>query len=161
MKKVAQDICRGCRMQRGVAAIEFALVIMVLFLVLYALLTFGAALYTQQVVSRAAEDGARAATLLPRPPDPVKVKQAVVESLARSLIVPASENGNLTSRKNWISAHITIESCPVAPSTPTCVVTVTYPYETDARFLPQMPLFDASNWIKQLQGKATAALATS
>lgn len=161
MKTVAQDICRGYRTQRGVAAIEFALVIMVLFLVLYALLTFGAALYTQQVVSRAAEDGARAATLLPRPPDPVKVKQAVVESLARSLIVPASENGNLTSRKNWISAHITIESCPVAPSTPTCVVTVTYPYETDARFLPQMPLFDASNWIKQLQGKATAALATS
>ncbi|TSD56572.1 pilus assembly protein [Variovorax sp. KBS0712] len=161
MKAVAQDICTGCRTQRGVAAIEFALVIMVLFLVLYALLTFGAALYTQQVVSRAAEDGARAATLLPRPPDPVKVKQAVVESLARSLIVPASANGNLTSRKNWISAHITIESCPVAPSTPTCVVTVTYPYETDARFLPQMPLFDASNWIKQLQGKATAALATS
>ncbi|MES2249953.1 MAG: TadE family protein [Pseudomonadota bacterium] len=161
MKAVAQDICRGCRTQRGVAAIEFALVIMVLFLVLYALLTFGAALYTQQVVSRAAEDGARAATLLPRPPDPVKVKQAVVESLARSLIVPASANGNLTSRKNWIAAHITIESCPVAPSTPTCAVTVTYPYEADARFLPQMPLFDASNWIKQLQGKATAALATS
>ncbi len=161
MKAVTQSTCTASRAQRGVAAIEFALVITFLFLVLYALLTFGAALYTQQVVSRAAEDGARAATLLPQPPDPLKVKQAVVESLARSLIVPASENGNLNSRKNWILDHITIESCPAGPSTPTCVVTVTYPYEADARFLPQMPLFDASNWIKQLQGSATAALATS
>ncbi len=36
------------RQQRGVAAIEFALVFMVLFSVLYALATFGAVLYTQQ-----------------------------------------------------------------------------------------------------------------
>ena len=47
-------------LQRGVAAIEFALVFSVLFLAMYGIATFGAVFYIQQVVSRAAEDGARA-----------------------------------------------------------------------------------------------------
>ncbi|RYG05714.1 MAG: pilus assembly protein, partial [Burkholderiales bacterium] len=42
------------------AAVEFAAVFLVLFSVLYGITTFGAVLYTQQVVSRAAEEGARA-----------------------------------------------------------------------------------------------------
>ena len=46
--------------ERGVAAIEFALVFVLLFSVLYALATFGAVFYTQQAVTRAAEEGARA-----------------------------------------------------------------------------------------------------
>ncbi|WP_083259306.1 TadE/TadG family type IV pilus assembly protein [Variovorax boronicumulans] len=147
--------------QRGVAAIEFAFVFVVLFLVIYALVTFGAAFYVQQIISRAAEDGARAATLLPQPPDPASVKQVVVESLARSLIVPAAESGDLTRRKNWVSNHATITPCSATPGATSCVVTIVYPYTGDARILPWVPLVDASNWIKQLRGSATAALRTS
>ncbi|MNL16827.1 hypothetical protein D3C87_1378830 [compost metagenome] len=134
---------------------------MLIFLVVYALVTFGAALLVQQVVSRAAEDGARAATLLPQPPDPVSVKQVVVESMARSFIVPASANGDMTSRKNWITNHTTIVPCPAPTGAASCVVTITYPYTGDARILPWIPLVDASNWIQQLRSSATAALRTS
>ena len=48
------------KQQLGIAAVEFALVFTLLFLALYGLITFGAVLYTQQVVARSAEDGARA-----------------------------------------------------------------------------------------------------
>lgn len=149
------------RKQRGVAAIEFALVFMLLFLVMYALATFGAALYIQQAVSRAAEDGARAAELLPHPPDADRVKEAVVESLARSLVVPTSANADTASRKSWIADHVTIEPCTAAAGATSCVVTITYPYTGDARILPSMPLLDASDWIEQLKSSATTALRTS
>ncbi|MNK77564.1 TadE-like protein [compost metagenome] len=146
--------------QRGIAAIEFALVFSLLFLVVYGLATFGAALYVQQVVSRAAEDGARAATLLQQPPNSANVRQVVVESLAHSLIVPASVGADMTNRKSWISNHTTIAPCTSATGATSCVVTVTYPYTGDARLLPWIPLVDASNWIKQLRSSATAALKT-
>ncbi|CAN7587418.1 TadE/TadG family type IV pilus assembly protein [Variovorax paradoxus] len=147
--------------QRGVAAIEFALVFMLLFLVMYALATFGAAFYTQQAVSRAAEDGARAATLLPQPPDPNSVREAVFDSLARSLIVPASANTDTASRKFWISANVTVAPCVAAAGATSCKVTVSYPYVNN-RILPTMPLLDTSRWMPdELRSSATAALKTS
>ncbi|MCY1240898.1 hypothetical protein D9M72_537700 [compost metagenome] len=115
----------------------------------------------QQVVSRAAEDGARAAALLPQPPSSANVKQVVVESLAQSFIVPTSVGADMTTRRSWISNHTTIAPCTSATGATSCVVTVTYPYTGDARLLPWIPLVDASNWIKQLQSSATAALKTS
>lgn len=143
--------------QRGVAAIEFAFVFIFLFLVMYGLVSFGAIFYTQQAVSRAAEDGARAAMLLPQPPDQESVRQVVFESLARSLVVPTSHNADTVSRKNWISANVTVAAASTAAS---CVVTVTYLYKNN-RILPSVSLLDTS-WVPdQLQGSATAALKTS
>lgn len=147
--------------QRGVATVEFALVFMLLFLVMYALATFGAVLYTQQAVSRAAEDGARAALILQHPPDQNNVRQAVLDSLARSLVVPPSANTDTASRKAWISANVVVEPCAVATGATSCTVTVTYPYVNN-RILPSVPLLDVSTWMPdQLRSSATAALRTS
>ena len=140
------------------AAIEFAFVFTLLFLALYGIATFGAVLYTQQAISRAAEDGARASALLTSPPDPVQVKKAVVDSLAKSLVAPLSAGANA---REWIETNVIIVPCGTSVGPSACTVTVTYPYNSATRLLPSMSLFDTS-WVPtQLKSSATVALAPS
>lgn len=153
--------------QRGVAAIEFALVFAILFSVLYALATFGAVFYTQQAVTRAAEEGARAVGLLTPAPTAgdSRVKDAVYDALANSLVVPVAANANVTSRRSWIVSQVTVSVAPTAPSGPgayvSYVVTVSYPYSAN-RLLPSMLLLDTSRWMPdQLSSRASAALRSS
>lgn len=152
--------------QRGVAAIEFALVFVVFFALLYAFATFGAVFYTQQAVSRAAGDGARAAVLLP----PVvsfnqsAVQNVVLHSLAGSLIVPLANATTQSSRKAWLSdsQHTTVTvtpGCLNAGGIAGCVtVSVQYQYARN-RLLPSLPLLDTSTWMPNtLVGQATVRL---
>lgn len=53
-------IARPARQQQGVAAIEFAIVLTVLMLILLAIIGYGAIFWTQQQLSAAAGEGARA-----------------------------------------------------------------------------------------------------
>jgi Flp pilus assembly protein TadG len=146
--------------QRGVAAVEFALVFVVLFSVLYALATFGAVLYTQQTVTRAAEEGARAAGLITAPTSgDQRVKDAVYDALANSLVVPVSANASVTTRRSWIVSNVVVTavSSGVGVSA-SYVVTVAYPYSAN-RLLPTMPLLDTSQWMPdQLRSRSTIAL---
>lgn len=139
--------------QRGIAAIEFAFVFLLLFIAMYGLVTFGAVFYTQQAISRAAEDGARAARLLPQPPSLASVCQAVSNSLASSLVPPLtcpSSASDLTS--------VSLTGC--SPADASCAVTVTYRYG-DNPILPLVSLFDTS-WVPpKLQSRATVALKAS
>lgn len=152
--------------ERGVAAIEFALVFVVLFSVLYALATFGAVLYTQQSVTRASEEGARAVGLLTPAPTAAdqRVKDAVYDSLANSLVVPVSANTSVTTRRSWIVSNVTVDVTRTDPSAPGAyiryVVTVTYPYSAN-QLLPAMPL--VGQWVlpDQLRSRTTAALRSS
>lgn len=150
-------------LQRGVAAIEFALVFVVLFSVVYAVATFGAVLYTQQAVTRAAEEGARAVGLLAPAPiaGDTRVKDAVYDALANSLVVPVSANANVASRRNWIVSQVSVDVTSGAPSSPgayvSYMVTVTYPYSAN-RLLPSMLVLDSSRWMPdQLRSRASAA----
>ncbi|MET3497301.1 TadE/TadG family type IV pilus assembly protein [Variovorax boronicumulans] len=153
--------------QRGVAAIEFALVFVLLFGVLYALATFGAVLYIQQTVTRASEEGARAVGLLDSEPtanDP-EVKNAVYDALANSLVVPVSANASVATRRSWIVTNVNVQVDKSTPSAPGAyinyVVTVTYPYSAN-RLLPTMPFLDASRWMPdELRSRTTAALRSS
>ncbi|WP_418117877.1 TadE/TadG family type IV pilus assembly protein [Variovorax sp. 350MFTsu5.1] len=149
--------------ERGVAAIEFALVFSVLFSVLYALATFGAVLYTQQAVTRAAEEGARTAGIITSPvAGDGRVKDAVYAALANSLVVPVSANTDVTSRRNWIVSNVTVD--PVtsgAGASATYVVTVSYPYSAN-RLLPSIPFLDISTWMpNQLRSRSTIAIRSS
>lgn len=127
---------------------------------MYGLVSFGAIFYMQQAVSRAAEDGARAAMLLPQPPDQESVRQVVFDSLARSLVVPFSANSDTASRKHWLSTNVTVASCSAAPGATSCMVTVTYLYKNN-RILPSVSLLDTS-WVPDnLRSSATAALRPS
>jgi Flp pilus assembly protein TadG len=146
--------------QRGVAAVEFALVFVILFSVLYALATFGAVLYTQQTVTRAAEEGARAAGLITAPVtgDP-RVKDAVYDSLAQSLVVPVSANTSVATRRSWIVSNVDVTAAASGAGTgASFVVTVSYPYSAN-RLLPTMPLLDTSQWMPdRLLSRSTIAI---
>jgi Flp pilus assembly protein TadG len=147
--------------QKGIAAIEFAFVFMVMLLVTYGVATFGAVLYIQQVVSRAAEDGARAVALLPSKlvaNDP-KIQGAVYDSLAAALVVPVASSGSLANRLAWIktNAKVTVD---VAGSDLRATVSVVYDYSAN-RLLPSLPMLDASLWMpNSVVGKATAIQAS-
>lgn len=151
---------RAKHREHGVAAIEFALVFVVLFGVLYGLATFGAVLYTQQAVTRAAEEGARAAGIVTAPTaDDPRVKAAVYDALANSLVVPASANANVATRRGWIAAKVVVTAQPTgAGASASYVVTVSYPY-SENRLLPTMPVLDASNWMPdRLSSRSAIAL---
>lgn len=149
------------RYQQGVAAIEFALVFTVLFLVVYGIATFGAVLYTQQAVSRSADDGARAVALMNAAPttnDP-QIQGVVYDSLAGSLVVPAASNASMATRRSWVASQVTVAVTPVGTNpNASVVVTVTYPYSAN-RLLPSLPLLDTSLWMPdQLKSRSTAAI---
>ena len=133
-----------CR-QRGVAAVEFALVFLLFISVLYGAATFGAVFYTQQVLSRAAEDGARAISLLGVTPlvtnDP-QITSVVYNSLESSLIAPATLGSTQAVRKTWIEnpANVVVAIDPTCAGVTGCVkVTVQYQYSQN-RILPVLPL---------------------
>lgn len=144
------------KLQRGNAALEFALVLPVMLLILYGLVTFGAAFYTQLAVSRAAEDGARAITFLPEPededegPDYSLAANEVINSLAASRIVPISIGSSFADRHTWVNENvgttISVEegvACDgEAISTRRVSIRVNFPYNDTAgtRMLPSIML---------------------
>ncbi len=136
--KDSMTSARHIRNQKGVAAIEFALVLLLFLSLLYGIATFGVVFYTQQVVSRAAEDGARSIPLLGTtalvPNDP-QVLGIVRSSLAASLIAPLADN-TPAKRKTWVSdaQNVTISTADNAcASGPSCVkVTVQYQYSRNS-----------------------------
>lgn len=157
------------RAQRGVAAIEFAFVMTALVLLLYGLATFGTALYTQQALARATEDGARAALMQPgfltaNPAELVAAESnvlgAVHDALARSLIVPGPGAGSEPARRAWVQSHVTVTVEHDIPAASTVTIRVSYPYRHAGNPFPNVPLLDASTWLPDvLDSHATAALA--
>lgn len=137
--------CQTGRSQRGIAAIEFALVFVLFLSVLYAAASFGAVFYTQQVVSRAAEDGARAISLLGSGTlvanDP-NIKTIVWKSLSGSLIAPNSVGTTEANRNTWVSSpsNVSVLIDPACGGVAGCAkVTVQYQYSQN-RILPAVPL---------------------
>ncbi|RYF37267.1 MAG: pilus assembly protein [Comamonadaceae bacterium] len=139
---------------RGVAAIEFSFVAVAFFLLLYGLATFGAAFYTRQVISRAAEDGVRAALLFNSlVANDSRVRNVVYQSLASSLITPLDRSGTPADRLAWLRATVT--DLDVSLATPgQVVVRVVYPYRAHP-ILPPIPL--SQGWMPdRLTGRAVA-----
>lgn len=161
------------RSQQGVAAIEFAFVLLTLVLALYGIATFGTVFYTQQVLARAAEDGVRVSRILPElatvsgagsaTPAALaaaqdRVSDAVIDSLTRSLIVPGTHATDATTRRNWVSSQVSVTVTVPQPATSVSVV-VAYPYASSGVF-PHIPLLDASTWIpEELRSHARIAVA--
>jgi Flp pilus assembly protein TadG len=151
-------------LQRGVAALEFAFVLLGLLLAFYGIAIFGTVLYTQQVMSRAAADGARAVQMFPRlrmatgaelDSAQAHIRTAVRDSLTGSLIVPLAHNGTPAARRAWVEQTVSVD---ITMPSNALTVTVTYPY-TASRLLPWVPLFDTSQWMPDtLTSRATTAL---
>lgn len=152
------------RGQHGVAAIEFAFVLMVLLIAFYGIATFGLVLYTQQALARAAADGARAVQMFPQLRTATgtdlanartHIESVVWDSLSGSIIVPLAHSSTPASRRAWLAQTMDVE---VGTPSAALTVTVTYPYAA-GRLLPWVPMFDTSQWMPAtLTSRATAAL---
>ena len=152
------------RIQRGIAAIEFAFVLLGLLLALYGIATFGIVLYTKQAMARAAEDGARAVQMFPQLRTATgadlttarsNIETVVWDSLTGSIIVPLAHSDTPAKRRAWLTQHMAID---VAMPGTTLTVTVTLP-STASQLMPWVPLFDSSQWMPAtLTTHATAAL---
>lgn len=126
--------------QSGVAAIEFALVLLLFLSLFYGIATFGMVFYTQQAVSRAAEDGARAISLLGSTAlvaNDSQIQGVVHNSLAASLIAPPGvAYDTAAERKTWVSnaQNVTVTTNNTACANgPGCVnVTVQYQYSRNS-----------------------------
>lgn len=103
------------RRQHGVAAIEFGIVLVSLFALLYAIATFGAVLVTRHTLTRAAEDGARVVSMF-RSPTELQIQTVVKTSLGS----PLKDTPGL------------LVTAPIG--TDPVLVTVTYPYRDNALF---------------------------
>ena len=154
-RRVYRHGTTGNRRMRGVAALEFAFVSIAFIFLLYGLATVGAAFYTRQVVSRAAEDGVRAALMYNNVlANDTRVQNVVYQSLASSLIAPMNVSESAATRLAWL--RTTVASPEVNISAPgQVVVRVVYPYAAHP-VLPAIPLSQA--WMPNvLTGRATAA----
>ncbi len=60
MKKMIKRL----RCQKGVAAVEFAIILPVLLLIIFGIIEFGLLLYDKQVITNASREGARAGTVV-------------------------------------------------------------------------------------------------
>ncbi|WP_171019798.1 TadE/TadG family type IV pilus assembly protein [Hydrogenophaga sp. 2FB] len=150
--------------QRGVAAIEFAFVLLGLLLALYGIATFGIVLYTQQAMARAAADGARAVQMFPQLRTATgadlatarsNIETVVRDSLTGSIIVPLAHSDTPAKRRAWLAENMNVD---VAVPSTTLTVTVSFPYSA-GRLLPWVPLLDTSRWMPAtLTTRATAAL---
>lgn len=147
-------------LQAGAAAVEFALVFPVVFLLLYGLISFGALLYTQLAVSRAVSDGAIAANLLSdacRPDiDPAcdfdslvsgPVATEIIDSLATSVVIPGSGGQTVGERRQALLPLLNQTRLVVSPPTVcsdgsgSCTtITLRFPYGDDdgTRLLPAL-----------------------
>lgn len=152
------------RVQCGVAAIEFAFVLLGLLLALYGIASFGLVLHTQQVLARAAADGARAVQMFPQLRTATgtelanartHIETVVWDSLAGSIIVPLAHSDTPANRRAWLAQTMDVD---VATPSATLTITVTYPYAA-GRLLPWVPGFDTSRWMPAtLTSRATATL---
>lgn len=98
--------------QRGIAAIEFALVAMLFVVMLFGLSIFGQSFNTKQVLSRAATDGARAVSLVGADQNLTQMESAVRSVVINSLLesdiapktLPIPPGSNLrTAQYNWLN----------------------------------------------------------
>lgn len=126
---------RTASRQRGVAAVEFALVFPLFFVILYGIVSFSLMFVAQQNLTLAAEEGARAA---------LNYQQATTVSGA----LTARANAACAAATNMIATIVSSATCVATPTTCSynasmdCVnVTLTYNYATDP-LIPNLPLMN-------------------
>jgi Flp pilus assembly protein TadG len=90
------------RLQRedGVVAVEFAIVLPVLLLILFGIIEFGFVLFEKQVITNASREGARAGIVQAAPkPSETKIKDVVKAYLKGAGLAEASATINVTGQE--------------------------------------------------------------
>ncbi|HGF2963059.1 TadE/TadG family type IV pilus assembly protein [Burkholderia multivorans] len=162
MRHVRQPLRR--RWQRGIAAVEFAFVFPLFFLIFYAVVTFGIIFVIQQSLTFAASEGARAVlnyTSVPCDRLSVNAKNAVAQALTAApwgrkvgFAAQVSVSAPAAASTSGVSCDPTFTSS--SPSTFNVTVTTTYSYAANP-LIPWIFVFSAP----RLQGSATVQIQPS
>lgn len=136
------------RQERGAAAVEFAIVVPLLLLLLFGIISYGMMLSFRQSLSQAAAEGARAAAVAPKSPtDP----QYGPQQQAAAAIANALGSGYSCADGALTKAGTQVGTCVIAPTSActasadppsaTCTYTVTLSYDyKDNPAVPNPPL---------------------
>ena len=90
-----EKLCRRCRSKRkGVAAVEFAVVAPLFFLLVFGMIEFGRAVMVQQIITNASREGARLAVL--DGSTGTEVKTSVVNYLQKAAITVTADKVTVT-----------------------------------------------------------------
>lgn len=135
---------RGRADERGAAAVEFALVVPVLLLLLFGIIDYGYMLSFRQALSQGAAEGARAAAVSPLPVAADK-EQAALDALNDALESYGVTCAGTAAGSNLLKGTTDVGSCSVA--TAACVndgtkdcVTAALDYEyADHPLIPSVP----------------------
>lgn len=86
-----EESCRQCRRnRRGAAAVEFAIVAPIFFLMVFGMIEFGRVVMVQQIITNASREGARLAVLDSQTPTAGQVTTGVTSYLANAGISGAT-----------------------------------------------------------------------
>ncbi len=114
--------------QKGIAAVEYALVLPFLTLLLFGIIDFGTALYNREVLTNASREGARAGIILSVPRPSVAEVNTVVEAYLTS----AGLNSSEVSISVNVAGVVTCNDLSVA-------LTYNYPFLVLSNLLPSIP----------------------
>lgn len=119
--------------ERGAAAVEFALVMPLLLLLVFGIIQYGYILSFRQALSQAAAEGARAAAVAP-----ASMSATDKQAAARNAAQQALSSYGVTCGSSVMTCAISIIPCP-RDSTKTCAqVALTYDYE-ERPLMPSVP----------------------
>lgn len=147
----------SARKQRGAYAVEFALVFLIFFTLLYGIICYGMVFAFRLGLQNAAEDGARAA-LRYQPDLPTQAAQARTVATAQASWLPSAATLSVTATvcqvaSNNCTAAVT-SACGITWDT-RCQMVVTVTASNLGRVLPPLPVFNAPG---QLTGSASMLL---
>jgi Flp pilus assembly protein TadG len=146
------------RRERGAALVEFALCVPLLLVIIAGIVDFGFAFQTYEVLTNAAREGARMATLPEYNADAAAIRQRVRSYVSEGLNIPS---GNMTTVLPDAQIVVTPTAMPITVgantfNVQTSVVTVTYNHN----FLLLRPILGLinKNWGTSIQLRARSQM---
>lgn len=134
---MVRRVARRWRAQRGAAAVEFALIMPLLLILVFGIISYGYMLSFRQAISQAAAEGARAAAVSQQTSNQVTDATRAMNDALGSYGVSCGSNGTLTRKgTNVGTCTVAVATCTGEAASVRCVsVTINYAYD-DHPLLP-------------------------
>ncbi|ANH38953.1 TadE-like protein [Nocardioides dokdonensis FR1436] len=120
--------------ERGAAAVEFALVVPLLLLLVFGIISYGYMLSFRQAISQAAAEGARAAAVAP-----AAFTTGEKQTAANNAIKQALDSYGVVCGTGAMTCSVVVKACPADLSRDCAVVTLDYLYSSQP-LIPKFPL---------------------
>lgn len=137
---------RGAQGERAAALVEFAFVMIPLFILIFGIITFGILLSFKQNLTEAAADGARAAAYVPAGVDtnPVNgVDDRIDEALQAVELAVNAYDRSCNDPGDGLTCTATITDCDGVAGGPECIdVRIDFDNTGETALLPAIPLID-------------------